>query len=160
NTVFTFLSPDVKPPSVTFPAFKGANNLSVFVQILKEESGLRAFAAVVLGLSLTALTLMLNDANNAGTEESSALTSPKEPATAASAVDTEIQHFRALVEEQRQELADERAELKALPEKLATPAAVAPAVSSSTVPAPATVTAVAPPAIGAPSSKPAKPADE
>jgi hypothetical protein len=78
---------------------------------------MRAFAAVVLSLSLAALPLLANDAKDAGTEESRATTtanSPKETTKSENAViESEMQDLRSLVEEQKQELEAQRAALKA-----------------------------------------------
>ncbi|MBZ5697721.1 MAG: hypothetical protein LAN18_04165 [Acidobacteriia bacterium] len=78
---------------------------------------MRAFAAVVLSLSLAAVPLLANDAKDAGTEESRVTTAadkPKETTRSENAViESEMQDLRSLVEEQKQELEAQRAALKA-----------------------------------------------
>ena len=78
---------------------------------------MRAFAAVVLSLSLVGLPLLANGAKDTGTEESRATTAadkPKETTRSESAViESEMQDLRSLVEEQKQELEAQRAALKA-----------------------------------------------
>ena len=112
---------------------------------------MRAFAAIMLSLSLAAVPLLANDAKDAGTEESRATTaanSPKETTKSENAViENEMQDLRSLVEEQKQELEAQRAVLKAqqlkmeaLEEKLVTtpaepannPVTASPATSAAT----------------------------
>jgi len=116
---------------------------------------MRVFAAVLLGISLTASPLLARAAGETGKEETpvaanSAAALPDKPVAVkpeASAIESEMQDLRSLVEEQRAELEAQRAALKAeqlkmkaLEEKfgaaasepLATPAAASPAISAAT----------------------------
>jgi hypothetical protein len=127
---------------------------------------MRVFAAMLLGISLTASPLLAGNAGETGKEDatvaaaSSTSTLPDKPTAVkpeASAIESEMQDLRSLVEEQRAELDAQRAALKAqqlkmevLEEKLgvpttsesaATPAVTPVAVSSST---PISSTAAAP----------------
>ena len=110
---------------------------------------MRAFAAVLLGLSLVASPLLAAGAGETGKEDtppagSTASTVPDKPTPAkpeASAIESEVNNLRSLVEEQRAELEAQRAELKALEEKLGSTAAAAPA--SQPVTSPAVTTAAA-----------------
>ena len=116
---------------------------------------MRVFAAVLLGMSLTASPLLARNAGETGKEDtpvaaSSASALPDKPAAVkpkASAIESEMQDLRSLVEEQRAELESQRAALKAqqlkmdaLEEKLgvtapaepaAAPAAASPAISAA-----------------------------
>jgi hypothetical protein len=82
---------------------------------------MRAFAAVLLGMSLAASPLLARNAGETGKEDtpvaaSSASTLPDKPAAVkpeASAFESEVQDLRSLVEEQRAELESQRAALKA-----------------------------------------------
>jgi hypothetical protein len=122
---------------------------------------MRAFAAVLLGISLAASPLLARNADDAGKEDTpvaaaSASAVPDKPTAVkaeGSAIETEVQDLRSLVEEQRAELEAQRAALKAqqlkmeaLEEKMGvtTPAetATTPAVTS-------TVTSPETPAAGA-----------
>ena len=113
---------------------------------------MRAFAAILLSMSLAALPLLANDAKDAGTEESRATTAadkPKETTKSENAViESEMQDLRSLVEEQRQELEAQRAALKAqqlkmeaLEEKLVTTPSEP---ANNPVPASAATSAVTP----------------
>jgi hypothetical protein len=125
---------------------------------------MRGFAAIVLSLSLAAVPLLANEANDAGTEESRATAAadkPKEATKSENAViESEMEDLRSLVEEQKQELEAQRAALKAqqlkmetLEEKLRTttaepvssPVAASTATSAAT-PSGATTRTVAVPA--------------
>ena len=82
---------------------------------------MRVFAAVLLGISLTASPLLARNANETGKEDTpaaatSASAVPDKPTPVkpeASAIESEVQDLRALVEEQRAELEAQRAALKA-----------------------------------------------
>ncbi len=117
---------------------------------------MRVFAAVLLGISLTASPLLARNAGETGKEDtpaavSSTSTLPDKPAAVkpeASAIETEVQDLRSIVEEQRAELEAQRAALKAeqlkmeaLEEKLGKAAPSEPATAA--VSAPAEVSAVA-----------------
>jgi hypothetical protein len=122
---------------------------------------MRVFAAVLLGISLTASPLLARNAGEPGKEDtpvaaSSTTALPDKPVAvkpAPSAIETEVQDLRSLVEEQRAELEAQRAALKAeqlkmeaLEERLgAAPAApaVTPAEPTAAIssPAPEPVTA-------------------
>jgi hypothetical protein len=128
---------------------------------------MRAFAAVLLGMSLAASPLLARNAGETAKEDtpaapSSASAVPEKPAPvkpAASAIESEMQDLRSLIEEQRAELEAQRAALKAqdarmkeLEEKLAggvpaQPASepAAPAVASAAVSTPAVSLAAAAP---------------
>jgi hypothetical protein len=112
---------------------------------------MRAFAAVLLGMSLAASPLVARAAGETGKEDTpaaatSASAVPDKPMPVkpeASAIESEVNDLRSLVEEQRAELEEQRAALKAqqlrmeaLEEKLAAGSpsapAAAPAVSAST----------------------------
>ena len=137
---------------------------------------MRLFAAVLLGISLTASPLLAGNAGETGKEDtpvaaSSTSALPDKPAAVkpeAVAMESEVQDLRSLVEEQRAELEAQRAALKAqqvkmeaLEEKLggtpsesaATPVAApsaTPAITSTAVSSTPAATASAP--IGAPST--------
>jgi hypothetical protein len=82
---------------------------------------MRVFAAVLLGISLTASPLLARNANETGKEDTSVAANsasavPDKPTPVkpeASAIESEVQDLRALVEEQRAELEAQRAALKA-----------------------------------------------
>jgi hypothetical protein len=116
-------------------------------------NGMRVFAAVLLGISLTASPLLARNAGETGKEATpvaatNASALPDKPTAVkpeASAIESEVQDLRSLVEEQRAELESQRAALKAqqlkmeaLEEKfgarptesVATPVTASPAVSA------------------------------
>jgi hypothetical protein len=89
---------------------------------------MRVFAAMLLSMSLAALPLLANDANDAGKEESpakAAAAKPREPAPLGAGenketakaenavIESELQDLRSLVQAQMQELESQRAVLKA-----------------------------------------------
>jgi hypothetical protein len=132
---------------------------------------MRAFAVTLLSVCLAAVPLLAKDAKDAGAEESraaAAASMPKETTAAESAILSEIQDLRSLVEEQRQELEAQRAVLKVLEGRLATtpsqpasnPVPASPATSVGTPAAEIGVTprtlsvAAATPAQGAAEDKP------
>jgi hypothetical protein len=120
---------------------------------------MRAFAAVLLGMSLAAAPLLARNAGETGKEDTppapASTSAPDKPAPIkpeVSATETEIQDLRGLVEEQRAELEAQRAALKAqeskmeaLEEKLGGTAAVA----RVSAPAPASTGAVTVPVVPA-----------
>jgi hypothetical protein len=112
---------------------------------------MRAFAAVLLGMSLAASPLLARAAGETGKEDTPAASTsasavPDKPTPVkpeASAIESEVNDLRSLVEEQRAELEEQRAALKAeqlkmeaLEERLAAGSpsapAAAPAVSTAT----------------------------
>jgi len=138
---------------------------------------MRVFAAVLLGISLTASPLLARNAGETGKEDtpvaaSSASAVPDKPMPVkpeASAIESEMQDLRSLVEEQRAELEAQRAALKAeqlkmeaLEEKFgappsepaATPAEATTAISSATPILSATA------ALGTPAANPAQKGDD
>ena len=122
---------------------------------------MRAFAAVLLGMSLAASPLLARAAGETGKEDtpaapaSTAAALPDKPAPVkpeASAIESEVNDLRSLVEEQRAELEEQRAALKAqqlkmeaLEEKLGAASPSTPAAGP--VAGPAMATAAASPAI-------------
>jgi len=122
---------------------------------------MRAFATVLLGISLAASPLLARAAGEAGKEDTpvaanSAAALPDKPAAIkpeASAIESEVQDLRSLVEEQRAELEAQRAALKAqqlkmaaLEEKLGVPSSestAAPVTASPAISAAASVATVA-----------------
>jgi hypothetical protein len=88
---------------------------------------MRAFATVLLGISLVASPLLARNAGETGKEDTpaaatSATSLPDKPAAvkpAAPAIESEVQDLRSLVEEQRAELEAQRAALKAEQVKMA-----------------------------------------
>ena len=131
---------------------------------------MRAFAAVLLGLSLVASPLLAAGAGETGKEDtppaaSTASTVPDKPTPVkpeGSAVESEVNDLRSLVEEQRAEMEAQRAEMKVLEDKISalttSAPAAAPAVTPASQPAttPVATSTVTSPA--EPSATPASPA--
>jgi hypothetical protein len=83
---------------------------------------MRAFVVILLGMSFAALPLLANDAKDAGTEKSRAVTAADRPKDATKSefaiIESELQELRSLVEEQRQELKAQQSKVQVLEEKL------------------------------------------
>jgi hypothetical protein len=129
---------------------------------------MRAFAAALLAIGLSASPILANNANEPGKEDTPAAVSsapavPDKPVATlkpeGSVIESEMQDLRNLVEEQRAELAEQRATLKALEEKLgATPSEPASAAASAPVVAQPSTIAASPSAISISPNSPATPA--
>ncbi len=139
---------------------------------------MRAFAAVLLGISLSASPLLARAAGETGKEDTpvaanSASALPDKPAAIkpeASAIESEVQDLRSLVEEQRAELEAQREALKAQQlkmaalevklgvtpsESVAAPVMASPAISAGAPVATAAASSViSPPAVTAALSSP------